>query len=314
MACPAPGCPYERDSSECVLHQRTTGCHACDRMGCWRTNTACPFFRYASREDHADASFGDNVPHLRQTDMVCVAAGAVKSGLQQTPNWWEQCRPVFFVTDGSAFALGMASGEGCNCLIDTLRQALGIICNVEYVRAELHKIFPQLRLGEYLELQLHWKTVITLLGQADLVTGGVPLNPADFRIVCFDMTDIGHGDVEGDGCRVLHIARQNRNHFVPLIRCRGDMQHVLAVAQTATAVSSAASTRLSQVSCSFAGNRQGPCQEIANIASVIVSVLIELGVSLRMFQVSCQHASQRYLGAVAVRACTIRGTCSHRWV
>ena len=56
----------------------------------------------------------------------------------------------------------------------------------------------------------------------------LPLSPSGGRswsdinkVVCVDMMHLGQGDVVGFGGRKLVIARQNENHFVPLIPRRG---------------------------------------------------------------------------------------------
>ena len=41
---------------------------------------------------------------------------------------------------------------------------------------------------------------------------------SSFQIVWGEAMFIGHGDVEGNGSTVLYIARQDANHFVPLLR------------------------------------------------------------------------------------------------
>ena len=119
--------------------------------------------------------------------------------------------------------------RGYNCLIDTLRQMLNIISNTKRVRMELEKKFTtgpgRIRPGDFLELQHHWKDVIDLLFRYDEMD--LPLSPSGGRswsdihkVVCFDMMHLGQGDVVGFGGRQLVIARQNENHFVPLIPCR----------------------------------------------------------------------------------------------
>ena len=64
-----------------------------------------------------------------------------------------------------------------------------------------------------MELQHHWRDVI--LGFAHVT--GEEFLPSTYKIVCVDATFIGNGDVEGHGARTLYIARQNVNHFVPLL-------------------------------------------------------------------------------------------------
>ena len=76
------------------------------------------------RENHADAAMGDTVPHMNQTNIALYPDGApLAHGAQRSANWYEG-RKLEIVVDGNSFELGTASGKGCNCLIDTLRQQL----------------------------------------------------------------------------------------------------------------------------------------------------------------------------------------------
>ena len=125
--------------------------------------------------------------------------------------------------EGQDFYVGTASGEGCNCLIDTLKQQL--LCTdvpPEGVRELLKEEFPRgprrVTSMNFLELQYHWKKVIQfigLLGQDSKI-----LRPEQFRIVCVDLAFVGNGDVEGTGPTTLYIARERASHFVPLHRYR----------------------------------------------------------------------------------------------
>ena len=87
---------------------------------------------------------------------------------QQRVNWWRHHTEfVFTVNDGQDLAMGTASGHECNCLIDTLRQQLSLDCDIgavrEYVQAQHGSLVP----GDFLELQLHWRSVIN--GFAELL-------------------------------------------------------------------------------------------------------------------------------------------------
>ena len=67
---------------------------------------------------------GDTVPHMRETRIVCTADGTGMHG-QQDANWWRAYADVrFVINDAQHFTIGHASGDQCNCLIDTLRQML----------------------------------------------------------------------------------------------------------------------------------------------------------------------------------------------
>ena len=119
--------------------------------------------------------------------------------------------------DGVRFSLGTASGNRNNCLIDTLRQKLDLVCSTAYVREKLQEAFPgpgpsHVTEDNFLTLEFHATEIIRLLGEAV----GQRLRPQSFRIVCVDLEYMGHGDVVGEGPVMLHIARENGNHFVPL--------------------------------------------------------------------------------------------------
>ena len=64
-----------------------------------------------------------------------------------------------------------------------------------------------------MELQHHWRDV--MFGFAHVI--GEEFLPSTCKNVCVDATFIGNGDVKGNGARTLYIARQNANHFVPVL-------------------------------------------------------------------------------------------------
>ena len=91
---------------------------------------------------------------------------------------------------------GYASGDGCNCLIDTLRQQLKIFANINLVREVLEQKFQdgpaKVKPGDYLELEYHWKDVVNLLWRFNQCDLPVVLNSGrcrcdDCKIVCVDM-------------------------------------------------------------------------------------------------------------------------------
>ena len=64
--CDHKDCNNEAQSDGCFAFQRSQGCHACGKTGCWNSSPLCPYAKFGgSREDHADASLGDSVPHMR---------------------------------------------------------------------------------------------------------------------------------------------------------------------------------------------------------------------------------------------------------
>ena len=131
---------------------------------------------------------------------------------------WERHHDVVVKVDGVSFRTGSASGANMNCLIDTLRQVVvgGVECNVQTVRDRIESDFPEVRPGDFLELQSHWRAAITWLGRLD--ENGAGFDADDFKVVCIDLLYIGHGDVLGCGPQTLYLARGNANHFVHLFQ------------------------------------------------------------------------------------------------
>ena len=215
---PCEFCPAGSTEQQCAEIQRTHGCHRCSKKGCWRESEACTFHGRAP-EPHPDAEMGDTVPHMRETRITCTADGTRLEGGLRRVNWWRRYADVrFCVNDAGEFSMGHASGDQCNCLIDTLRQHLALECDIRevraFVQARVRARRDKLLLGGYLELQHHWEDVIFGLAHV----AGREFLPSAYKIVCVDVTFIGHGDTEGTGANILYIARQNANHFVPLVR------------------------------------------------------------------------------------------------
>ena len=224
MSAPCPQCVHLRDSPGCQEFQASSGCHACGVVGCWRTNLTCRYYN-RDRVKHRDAGLGDTVPHMREVNAVCVADGSAREGLQNI-NWWLGRQVHFVFQRDLVYFMGSASGDECNCLIDSLRQCLDVICDVGRVRSLVQRSNPHLIFGDYMELQHHWRDVIRCIG----VVLGMNLTPQDFSIICVDALHVGHGDREGTGTRTLYIARQNANHFVPLFHCSRGVEEIRAVA------------------------------------------------------------------------------------
>ena len=178
-------------------------CARCDRFGCSPELPAC-FFYGRLRDTHPDAGWGDNVPHLTQIE-------------------WSLERDLI-VMHGKRFRQGFADGQGCNCLIDTLRSKLCLDVSLAAVRAELMKLFPfpgsraHVTAGNYLTLADHWMTVVDLLFKYDQ-SGQPKLTHEQLKIVCVDLAYLDNGEVVGTGGTTLHIARIGTNHFIPLHQC-----------------------------------------------------------------------------------------------
>ena len=209
-------------------------CESCGRT-CHRDNSdpLCSYYGRA-RVDHTDAAMGDTVPHLSQTEIAVFVDDVRQANQQRGPGWYTGKR-LRVVIDGKSFELGSASGDGCNCLIDTLRKLLNQQGNflipqgsVEAVRCSLedkHRTgATPIICGDYLDLALYWEDVVTFLLEADHFGNSARRRQDSYEIVCADMLELGHGDrlphyAEHSGRHTLFLARVNRNHFVPLRPC-----------------------------------------------------------------------------------------------
>ena len=146
-----------------------TRCHRCDTIG--HTADACLFFTN-ERDAYPDAGWGDTTPHLQQTQIFIKAERHDVERNQRLPGLWNG-QQLEISVDGIWFVLGSASGEGCNCLIDTLRQLLPtFVCDVALVRAELerrHARSPTAILPfDYLDLASYWSDIIDIIGETFL--------------------------------------------------------------------------------------------------------------------------------------------------
>ena len=165
VSCDHKDCNNEAQSDGCFAFQRSQGCHACGKTGCWNSSPLCPYAKFRGRrEDHADASLGDSVPHMREIETRCVADGVSVALRKQEVNWWMKHNAVHFYVNARWFRMGQASGKGCNCLIDTIRQSLSAVCDVMLVRHALEERHPDIIHGDYLELQRHWRDIIEFVG------------------------------------------------------------------------------------------------------------------------------------------------------
>ena len=144
-------------------------CSRCGRVG--HDAELCPFFP-RSREAHADAQLGDNVPHMNQVDITIRVDGAIVEQCQRQVGWFYHQRLEISV-DNINFVLGSASGEGCNCLIYSFQKILPTsMFDVPFVRAELERRHAgrptAIVRRDYLDLAIYWADLIDIIGQHNL--------------------------------------------------------------------------------------------------------------------------------------------------
>ena len=121
---------------------------------------------------------------------------------------------------GATFTRGRATGRNSNCLIDSIRQALGVYADVQVVRQHLRGSFPagphRVSPNNYLDFAEHWSSTIDWLGIVSEQAGGTRVVASDYKVVCVDASLPGNGDVQGRGDTTLYLLRENMCHFVPM--------------------------------------------------------------------------------------------------
>ena len=142
----------------------------------------------------------------------------------------EHLHRVLVEWNGRSFIKGNVSGEGCNCLIRTLRECLndqGLICvaDVPWIRLELRKRF---RTGEnrvtednFLDLRNHWQSIVDLIGISARREGCDPaghISAANFNVTAVLEDSRRVVEVDGEGPIPLFILNEGNAHFVPLLR------------------------------------------------------------------------------------------------
>ena len=171
------------------------GAHECPKCGEVHAMDLCPWYPL-DRCEHADAGH-EGVPAPQLHDLQIQKLGK-----------------AFWQVNDTKLKEGKASGEGCNCLIDSLLQLLDsksskrsrrLKCAA--VRAALQEKIPgQVQESNYLSLADVWKDVLQELKQ----------HPNDFSIVYLSKQYPGNGNKVGDGQRLLYVLNLSNVHFVPL--------------------------------------------------------------------------------------------------
>ena len=81
------------------------------------------------------------MPHMSQTSIRIFADGAEQTHQRREAHWYDEHREIEVEIDGMKFSVGEACGDGCNCLIDSLRQVVLVgAVNVALVREQLESL------------------------------------------------------------------------------------------------------------------------------------------------------------------------------
>ena len=100
--------------------------------------------------------------------------------------------------NGMFYKKGKASGAGCNCLIDTIRQKLDITADSKEVRRQLQVLFPngqdKVTKSNFLDSGAHWEAIVRILGNV-AQPRPEPRDPRDMQFICADLEYITSGMV-----------------------------------------------------------------------------------------------------------------------
>ena len=227
------GCPQfcTRTRHICARPEVNKGCTSCGKS-CHENNSdfRCMYFR-RSRDDlgwdatpqellDTQPGTGGSVPHSQQVHWEfdgVTTWGATK-----------------LVVDGVRYFVGRGDpGDACigeynNCLIDSLRQCLGIKCDCRKVRADLMAAYgnasgrAKVTLMSYLDVDSHWETIIASLFRHNKNGLPVHVDLGTFCVVALDRHRCDHGVVLG-GSNSTHVERivvlnAGDIHFDPCIK------------------------------------------------------------------------------------------------
>lgn len=203
------------------------GCENCGRK-CHANNRdeLCPYYGRdagqltwrASAEDLADAmpGTGGALPHRTQVGWSLLGK--------------DDHGELIVRVSQRDYLVGQASGAGCNCLIHSLSQCLGIVTNMAAVREDLIKEFGsspgrmKVGAGTFLELEHHWVAVLRGIFKHALGCAIAAVDVDQFCIKGLYLDKPGNGLVVGllSAPRSLVVACRSFVHFEPCLLYHGE--------------------------------------------------------------------------------------------
>ena len=267
--CLSLGITTHEGSELCQEVQDEMGCHACSRHGCHVSAYNCHM--KCSANNHVCTGL-DTAPrcsscaawcHLDSSDFRCPFFGRARGVLDwevptadmrdteagtqgQIPHrsqvdFTANDALSEFIVNGLSYKRGRGepgSDEyGClnNCLIDSLRQTLGLQCDCTDVRRDLQQQFSNVDPMEnrryvdyrsYLDVRCHWRAILRSLFSHSIGAPTTSRDPHDYRIITLSTQGVErstctHGAVEGDANAryTLVILNVGDVHFDPCLRC-----------------------------------------------------------------------------------------------
>ena len=226
-----------KNSHRC-REDRDYGCQACMKT-CHSDNTSdlCP---YKGRDRGKVWWTPKNADDMLDTQRYIQDLGGRRR--HRTQFQWDRVgkdaagRRVVRIPGEGVHYLGFASGHDCNCFVYSLEQCVQIATDVDAVRISLQVDFPRtcgpgcsptaaactnncMKVYErnYLSTD-HWSAVLRSIGQH---ARGGPQNVdvSQYCLRVIDLAFVNSGVVLGDPAapRKITVAREGRNHFVPVL-------------------------------------------------------------------------------------------------
>ena len=123
---------------------------------------------------------------------------------------------------------GRATDGTCenNCLIDSLRQCLGLVADCKLVRRDLVTQYAnasgraRVATSSYLDVESHWHAILRSLFCHNMSGHTTVCDTADYCIIALSSQSVGHGSVEGSHTAPQQLVVLNYHdvHFDPCLQ------------------------------------------------------------------------------------------------
>ena len=252
------------NSDLCIDAQKENiGCHACGRLGCWAAapdcHTRCSRDHHVcgpSRPGEGCANCG-RLCHENNSDVRCAYFQRMRGDVPWSANdqelrdtqdgtgghvphfsqvtWHFDGKTVRnsrkIVVDGVDYFVGRGdpgravNGEYNNCLIDSLRQTLGILSDRSAVRNDLLSEFgtavgrAKVTASSYLDVEAHWQAILRSLFRHNTSGLSTACDTQAYCVVALYANSVGNGVVLGDlgAPNRLVVLNTSDVHFDPCL-------------------------------------------------------------------------------------------------
>jgi len=213
------------------------GCGTCGRL-CHESNAdlRCPYYQkkrgeltwLTNGQEMMDTQYQSevNVPHMTEVE-------------------WSYSGSITLKVKGHWYRKGSACEDGYNnCLIDSIRQCLGLECDHKRVRDHLIKMYgnrsdrANVTAMSYLDVESHAQAIISSLYRNNTSGEQLKCSINDFCVIALSANQEGNGIVVGNLSAPNHLVVLNFSdvHFVPCFpmgRCPASYEIEWAGARTA---------------------------------------------------------------------------------